>query len=86
MDNNILGALFDSYIENSFKSIKAMDTNDLCKERSALDEFSKKHGLSQREQSFLENEIINDMTLISEYKGFTNGFKLAMRMILEANS
>lgn len=86
MDNNVLSALFDSYVENSFKGIKALDTNDLCKERSALDEFSKKHGLSYEEQVFLETEIIDSITLISEYKGFTGGFKLAVRMILEANS
>ncbi len=86
MDNNILSTIFNSYVGNSFKGIKALDKDDLCKERSVLDEFSKKHGLSFEAQSFLENEVIDGMTLISEYKGFISGFKLAVQMILEANS
>lgn len=83
MDNKIISAIYDEYLDNAFDDIKALNTDDLQAAYANLDEFEKKHNISLPEHNDIETNIINEVAGVSELKGFTNGFKLAVRLIFE---
>lgn len=83
MDNKIIAAIYDECLDNVFDGIKALNTDDLQAAYANLDEFEKKHNISLSEHNDIETNTINEVAGVSELKGFTNGFKLAVRLIFE---
>ncbi len=84
MQENIITAIYRKYLDNAFEGIHALDCDDLRIAYANLEEFEKKYNISLSEHNDIETDIINEATSVSELKGFTNGFKLAVRLIFEA--
>lgn len=83
MQENIISTIYRQYLDNAFEGIQALDFDDLQAAYANLDEFEKKHNISLSEHNAFETDILSEITNISELKGFTNGFKLAVRLIFE---
>lgn len=84
MQENIITAIYRKYLNNAFEGIHALDTDDLQDAYANLEKFEKKHNISLSEHNDIETDIIDEVASASELKGFTNGFKLAVRLIFEA--
>lgn len=84
MQENIITAIYRKYLDNAFEGIHALNCDDLQVVYANLKEFEKKHNISLSEHNDIETDIINEVASVSELKGFTNGFKLAVRLIFEA--
>lgn len=83
MNSNILTVIFDDYISNSFEGICSLSQKDLQNEYDILAKFEKEYVFSAKDCNFLECDIINSLLYKSELNGFTNGFKLAVRLFSE---
>lgn len=84
MQRNIITAIYREYFNNAFEGIHALDFDDLEVAYANLEKFEKKHNISLSEHNDIETDIIDEVASVSELKGFTNGFKLAVRLIFEA--
>ena len=84
MQENIITAIYRKYLNDAFEGIHAIDCDDLQIAYANLDKLEKKHNISLSEHNDIETDIIIEVTSVSELKGFTNGFKLAVRLIFEA--
>lgn len=84
MQENIITAIYREYLDNAFEGIHALNCDDLQVVYANLEKFEKKHNISLSEHNDIETDIISEFTSVSERKGFTNGFKLAVRLIFEA--
>lgn len=84
MQENIISSIFSAYLDNAFEGIHALNMDDLQVVYANLKKFEEKHNISLSELNDIETDIINEITSISELKGFTNGFKIAVRLIFEA--
>lgn len=83
MSNNIISSIYKAYLENEFEGIQALRCEDLQVAYANLKEFEKKHNISLSEHNDIETDTISETSNTSELKGFTNGFKLAVRLIFE---
>lgn len=83
MSNDILNTIYKHYVDDAFEGIQALNFDDLQNAYANLDEFEKKHNISLSEHNNFETDILSEITNISELKGFTSGFKLAVRLIFE---
>lgn len=83
VSNDILNTIYRHYVDDAFEGIQALDFDDLQTAYANLDEFEKKHNISLSEHNNFETDILSEITKISELKGFTNGFKLSVRLIFE---
>ena len=84
MQENIITAIYRKYLNDAFEGIHAIDCDDLQIAYANLEKLEKEHNISLSEHIDIETDIINEITSVSELKGFTNGFKLAVRLIFEA--
>lgn len=83
MDNKIISVIYSTYLDNEFIDLPALNYYDLSAEYKKLDEFLEKHNISLEERNDLDSDIISEFTNKSEKIGFTNGFKLALRLVFE---
>lgn len=83
MQENIISSIYNAYLDNEFEGIQPLRSNDLQSGYKKLNDFEKKHNISTAEQNEFYTEVLNEFTVISELKGFTNGFKLAARLLME---
>lgn len=84
MSDDIITTIYREYLDSAFEGIQALKEEDLRFVYENLEEFEKKYNISLSEHNDIENNIISEATNVSECKGFTNGFKLAVRLIFEA--
>ncbi|MEZ3454433.1 MAG: hypothetical protein K1W17_08695 [Oscillospiraceae bacterium] len=84
MCSDIITVMYREYLNSEFEGIQALKEEDLRFVYENLEEFEKKYNISLSEHNDIENNIILEATNVSECKGFTNGFKLAVRLIFEA--
>ncbi len=84
MQENIITAIYHEYLNNAFEGIQTLNMDDLQDAYANLEKFEKKHNISLSEHNDIEADIIDEVANTSELKGFTNGFKLAVRLIFEA--
>lgn len=82
MSNDIITTIYHTYIANAFEDIQASSTDSQVADAN-LEEFEKKHNISTEEQNDIEENIITEITYASKLKGFTDGFKLAVRLMSE---
>lgn len=85
-NDNIISSIFHSYINGEIEGVSALTCDDLQTAYANLDKFIEKHNMSKSEYNGIDTDIISEATYVSEYKGFTNGFKLAVRLILETHN
>lgn len=85
MQENIISSIYSAYLNNEFEGIRPLQSNDLQSGYEKLNDFEKEHNISLSERNRLETDIINEFTNTSELKGFTNGFKFALRLLSEVN-
>ena len=83
MQENIISSIYNAYLDNEFEDIQPLRPNDLQSGYEKLNDFEKKHNISTAEQNEFYTDVLNEFTAISELKGFTNGFKLAARLLME---
>lgn len=82
-DNSIISKIFDVYLDNEFEGINPVIGDD-CKEvYDNLEKFEQQHHFSNSDIVYLDTEIISELTYASKLKGFEDGFKLAVRLLLE---
>lgn len=84
MCSDIITVMYREYLDDAFEGIQALKDEDLRFVYENLEKFEKKHNISLSEHNDIDNNIITEATNVSEHKGFTNGFKLAVRLIFEA--
>lgn len=69
--------LFEIYINNEFEGIQGLQFDDLKVEYNKLNAFGKIHNFSVEDRIYIEDDILSEVTEISERAGFTGGFKVA---------
>lgn len=83
MFDSIIHQIFDTYLDNKFDDIRPLFQEDWQEEYEELVKFENKHQFLDTDRTYLECDIINAINYKSELKGFTNGFKLAARLLSE---
>ena len=79
---NVIHLIFDTaYLDNEFEGIQPLRSNDLQNEYEKLNDFEKQHGISEAVHLDFD-EVLTKFIYASELKGFTNGFKLAVRLFV----
>lgn len=76
----IMTQIFDLYLDNSFEDINSYECEE---EYEKIREFEEQHQFSISDRTYLEADLINSMVYKSELLGFSNGFKLAVRLLSE---
>ena len=80
MDTSIIDAIFSAYLDNKFEGVQTLSTDDLQAAYAKLNEFEKKHNISETEHIEFEDDVLSEIFCTCEHKGFENGFKLALRL------
>lgn len=76
----IMSQIFDLYLNDNFEGISSSDWEEDYKK---IKEFEEQHKFSISDCTYLEADIINSLVHKSEMLGFSNGFKLAVRLLSE---
>lgn len=79
----IIAQIFGLYLNNSFEDIRSCEWEE---EYEKIREFEEQHQFSFSDCTYLEADLINSLVYKSELLGFSNGFKLAVRLFSEMRS
>lgn len=83
MFDTIMHQIFDTYLDNDFEGIRPLFQDDWQEEYAELVKFERKHQISRADCTCLECDLLNPILYKAEQKGFSNGFKLAARLLFE---
>lgn len=83
MVDSIIPKLYEMCLNKEFEGIQPLQENDMQTAYDKLRIFEEQYNLSAGCSLDFENNILDEFTLISEQRGFSCGFKVAVRLMSE---